>query len=41
MFYLKQELSLTTTNMRIFSKIIGNKFKENTRETSTNHKVNV
>ena len=28
MFYLKQELSRITTNLRIFQKIIGNKFKE-------------
>ena len=32
MFYLKQELSRTTTNLRIFSKIIGNKFKEKYEE---------
>ena len=34
-FYLKQELSQTTTNLRIFSIIIENKFKENTRKIST------
>ena len=33
--YFKQELSRTTTNLRIFSKKIGNKFKENTRKRST------
>ena len=32
MFYLKQKLSRTTTNLRIFSKIIGNKFKEQYEE---------
>ena len=34
-FYLEQELSRTTTNLGIFSKIIGNKFKEKSRETLT------
>ena len=33
--YFKQELGRTTTYLRIFSKIIGNKLKENTRKTST------
>ena len=31
-FYLKQELSRTTTNLRIFQKLIGNKIKEKYEE---------
>ena len=42
MFYLKQELSQTTTNLRIFSKIIGKKIQRKIRgKNRQKHKENV